>query len=463
MDEAKLRERLSKIEALFAGATTEGERIAAGEARRRIQMRLEAVEKTDPPIEYKFTLADTWSRKVFMALLRRYDLRPYRYRGQRRTTVMVKVPSAFVDETLWPEFQQISSTLRAYLDDVTERIIADVIHADSSEATEVALRMAKMYTDGYEILALGGSWHGITGGASSVSMASDRKGYGVPAPGVFVIPEPNAYRPYVAGMTEEEAALVNLDIALKMFDMQSAGRGAAIVVEPVISAGGVLVPPPAFMRAMRRAADERGMLLIFDEAQTAFGRIGTRTGSEYFDVVPDIMTMSKTLGGGLPLAAVATTAAIEEVLHDRHFTFYTSHVSDPLGAEVGLAVLKVIADEQLAARSRQMGAYLRGRLEELQQRHEVIGDVRGLGLLLGVELVRDRASRLPAHRLGALTTAKCFENGLSMNIRRRPERGSVWRIAPPLTVSTDEIDRAVDILDKSLRDSLAEVGAGGID
>ena len=138
MDEAKLRERLSKIEALFAGATTEGERIAAGEARRRIQMRLEAVEKTDPPIEYKFTLADTWSRKVFMALLRRYDLRPYRYRGQRRTTVMVKVPSAFVDETLWPEFQQISSTLRAYLDDVTERIIADVIHADSSEATEVA-------------------------------------------------------------------------------------------------------------------------------------------------------------------------------------------------------------------------------------------------------------------------------------------------------------------------------------
>src|SRR5271170_3350823 len=110
-----------------------------------------------------------------------------------------------------------------------------------SEATEVALRMAKMYTDGYEILVLGGSWHGITGGAGSVSMASDRKGYGVPAPGVFVIPEPNAYRPIFPGMTEEESALANLDIALKMFDMQSAGRGAAILVEPVISAGGVLV------------------------------------------------------------------------------------------------------------------------------------------------------------------------------------------------------------------------------
>jgi 2,2-dialkylglycine decarboxylase (pyruvate) len=328
-----------------------------------------------------------------------------------------------------------------------------------SEATECALRMAKMYTDGYEILALGGSWHGITGGASSVSMASDRKGYGVPPPGVFVIPEPNAYRPLLPGMSEDESALAGLELALKMFDMQSAGRGAAIIVEPVISAGGVLVPPQSFMQALRKAADDRGMLLIFDEAQTAFGRIGTRTGSEYFGVVPDIMTMSKTLGGGLPLAAVATTAKIEDVLHERHFTFYTSHVSDPLTAEVGLAVLKVIADEQLVARANTMGAYLRARFEELQQRHEAIGDVRGLGLLLGVELVQDRQSRKPAHALGALTTQKCFEKGLSMNIRRRPERGSVWRIAPPLTVSYDEIDRATAILDEALRESLDHLAA----
>jgi 2,2-dialkylglycine decarboxylase (pyruvate) len=288
-------------------------------------------------------------------------------------------------------------------------------------------------------------------------MASDRKGYGVPAPGVFVIPEPNAYRPYIPAATEEEAALANLDLALRMFDMQSAGRGAAILAEPIISAGGVLVPPRSFMEALRKAADDRGMLLIFDEAQTAFGRIGTKTGSEFHGVVPDIMTMSKTLGGGLPLAAVSTTAEIEDAIHERHFTYYTSHVSDPLGAEVGLAVLKVIAEEQLVAGAREMGAYLRGRFEELQQRYEVIGDVRGAGLLIGVELVRDRASRTPAHELGSLTTRKCLEGGLSMNIRRRPERGSVWRIAPPLTVSTAEIDRAIEILEKSLRDSLDEM------
>src|SRR5271170_6491137 len=259
-----------------------------------------------------------------------------------------------------------------------------------SEATEVALRMAKMYTGGYEILVLGGSWHGVTGGASSVSMASDRKGYGVPTPGVFVIPEPNAYRPLMPGLDAEASALAGLDLALKLFDMQSAGRGAAIIVEPVISAGGVLVPPQSFMQALRKAADDRGMLLIFDEAQTAFGRIGKKTGSEYFGVVPDIMTMSKTLGGGLPLAAVSTTEKIENQLHDDHFTYYTSHVSDPLLAEVGLAVLGVIAKEKLVERANVMGAYLRNHFERLQQKYEQIGDIRGAGLLLGVELVTDR-------------------------------------------------------------------------
>jgi 2,2-dialkylglycine decarboxylase (pyruvate) len=326
-----------------------------------------------------------------------------------------------------------------------------------AESNEAALRMAKLHTGGYEVLAIGGSWHGVTGGTSAVSFASDRKGYGVPVPGVFVMPEPNAYRPYIDAGSEEASALACLELGLKMFDMQSSGRPAAIIVEPIISAGGVLVPPKAYMEALRRAADERGMLLIFDEAQTAFGRIGHKTGAEFFGVTPDIMSVSKTLGGGLPLAATITTPAIEDSVHAKGFNFYTSHVSDPLPAEVGLAVLRVITEERLVERARTIGLYLRERLEELQQRYEAIGDVRGEGLLLGVELVQDRESRKPHHELGARTTQKCFEMGLSMNIRRRKERGSVWRIAPPLTVSTDEIDRAVAILNQALRSSLDEL------
>ena len=325
-----------------------------------------------------------------------------------------------------------------------------------SESNEAALRMAKLFTDGYEVLAVGGSWHGVTGASAAASFASDRRGYGVPQTGVFVLPEPNSYRPYISGANEDESALACLELGLKMFDMQSAGRPAAIIIEPIISAGGVLVPPKNYMKELRKAASDRGMLLIFDEAQTAFGRIGLRTGAEYFGVTPDIMSVSKTLGGGLPLAATITTDAIEQTIHEKGFTYYTSHVSDPLPAIVGLAVLQTIESENLIETARSTGHYLRDQLTELQKKYEVIGDIRGLGMLLGVELVKSRATKEPFHELGHLTTVKCFEYGLSMNIRRRKERGSVWRIAPPLTVSKNEIDRGIDILDRSLKESLDE-------
>lgn len=136
-DESKLIETLRKIEALFAGATTEGERTAAAEASKRIRARLDEFAATSPPEEFRFTMGDLYSRRVLLALLRRYELKPYRLRGQRHTTVNVKVSKRFVDETLWPEFQEVTRTLRAWLDKTTERIIAEAIHADSSDATEV--------------------------------------------------------------------------------------------------------------------------------------------------------------------------------------------------------------------------------------------------------------------------------------------------------------------------------------
>jgi hypothetical protein len=137
MDEARLIEQLQAIEALHAGATTPGEKVAAGLARQRIMERLKSTVVADPPVEYKFKLGDLWSRRVFLALLRRYDLQPYRHRGQRHTTVMEKVSRRFVQETLWPEFQEISATLHTYLQEVTNRVVASVLHGDDSEAAEV--------------------------------------------------------------------------------------------------------------------------------------------------------------------------------------------------------------------------------------------------------------------------------------------------------------------------------------
>jgi hypothetical protein len=132
-DQAKIIETLQYIEALYAGATTEGERDAAASARERMRARLDRFQESDPPIEYKFTLPDVWSRKLFVALLRRYGLTPFRYYRQRYTTVMVLVSRDFVDETLWPEFQKLDDTLRDYLNDVTDRIISGGIYSDNSE------------------------------------------------------------------------------------------------------------------------------------------------------------------------------------------------------------------------------------------------------------------------------------------------------------------------------------------
>ena len=253
-----------------------------------------------------------------------------------------------------------------------------------------------------------------------------------------------------------------MNIGFELYDMQSTGAPSAVIAEPVISAGGVIVPPPGYFAALQAEARKRGMLLIFDEAQTAFGRLGHWFAASHLQVTPDIMTVSKTLGGGMPLAGVITTDEIEERCHRRGFAFYTSHVSDPLPSAVGLAVLQTIEEENLLRRSEEMGAYLAARLAELQARFEEIGDVRGMGLLRGIELVRDRETREPHHELGAMTTQRCLELGLSMNIRRRPERGSVWRIAPPLTVTTADIDLAMTIFDQALmetRDVLARRSA----
>jgi len=133
-DESKLVEKLRLIEVLFAGAATDGERQAAASARERIRDLLESKGRTDAPVEYKFTLRDMWSRKLFVALLRRYGIRPYRYKRQRYTTVMARVPASFVDETLWPEFKELSKILSAYLDEVTDRVISTGIFEDHSEA-----------------------------------------------------------------------------------------------------------------------------------------------------------------------------------------------------------------------------------------------------------------------------------------------------------------------------------------
>ena len=205
-----------------------------------------------------------------------------------------------------------------------------------------------------------------------------------------------------------------------------------------------------YLAALKAKCSERGMLLILDEAQTGVGRTGLMFACNRDGVTPDIMTLSKTLGAGLPLAAVLTTAEIEERCHERGFLFYTTHVSDPLPAAVGLKVLEVVARDGLVERARVAGQRLETGLRRLQAEFDCIGDVRGRGLLLGIEIVKSRAGKEAAPELGTAITRACMDLGLSMNIVQLPGMGGVFRIAPPLTVSDEELDLGLSLLKQAI-------------
>jgi len=322
-----------------------------------------------------------------------------------------------------------------------------------AESNEAAIRMAKLVTGKYEIVGFAQSWHGMTGAAASATYSAGRKGVGPAAVGSFAIPAPFTYRPRFLRDGQYDY-LAELDYAFDLIDRQSSGNLAAFIAEPILSSGGIIELPPGYLAALKRECEERDMLLILDEAQTGVGRTGTMFAFEHHGVTPDILTLSKTLGAGLPLAAVVTSAEIEERAHERGYLFYTTHVSDPLPAAVGLRVLDVVARDGLVARANVIGERLRTGLLDLMERFDCIGDVRGRGLLLGMEIVKDRRTKEPADGLGTRITRECMNLGLSMNIVQLPGMGGVFRIAPPLTVSEAEIDLGLSLLGQAIERSL---------
>jgi 2,2-dialkylglycine decarboxylase (pyruvate) len=331
-----------------------------------------------------------------------------------------------------------------------------ILLSTGAESNEAAIRMAKLATGKYEIVGFAQSWHGMTGAAAAITFSAGRRGYGPSAVGSYAIPAPYPYRPRFEkdGVCDWQR---ELDDSFALLDRQSSGSLAAFVAEPILSSGGLIDLPLGFLAALQRKCREREMLLIIDEAQTGVGRTGLMFACERDGVVPDFLTLSKTLGGGIPLSAVVTTSAIEEVCHERGFLFYTTHVSDPLPAAVGLKVLEIVERDGLVQRAAQIGRRLETGLRALQERFDCIGDVRGRGLLLGVEIVQDRESKAPAPALGARISRRCMELGLSMNIVQLPSLAGVFRIAPPLTVSNDEVDLGLDLLSRAIADAMSDM------
>jgi len=312
------------------------------------------------------------------------------------------------------------------------------------EANEAAIKLAKTVTGKWEIVTFTKSYHGVTAGSAAATFKVGRQGVGPLAPGYYAIPAPNAYKPRFPGVDWRR----ELDDAFEQVDAQCTGNLAAFIGEPILSSGGVIDLPEGYLAALKAHCERRGMLLILDEAQTGMGRTGTMFAFQRDGVVPDILTLSKTLGAGMALSAVMTNDHIAAIADERNFFFYTTHVNDPLPAAVGLKVLEIVRRDRLIERAREAGERLGTGLLRLKQRHACIGDVRGRGLLRGLEFT-DYAGRDATSVSNAVTEA-AMDLGLAANIVRSGTSGGTMRIAPPLIVTDAELDEGLALLDQAI-------------
>ncbi|KAG4420435.1 hypothetical protein IFR04_006451 [Cadophora malorum] len=316
-----------------------------------------------------------------------------------------------------------------------------------SESTEAAIKMAKLYTGKFEIVAFSASYHGLTQGAGSATYSAGRKNGGPSVPGQLAFPAPYAYRSPFKKADGEYDWETEMDYAWGMIDRQSVGSLAAFIVEPILSTGGILEPPEGYLKRLSEECKRRGMLLLMDEAQTGVGRTGKMFAFEHHGIVPDILALSKTLGCGLPLASVSTTVEIERGCKEAGFLWLTTHLNDPLTAAVGDKVLEIVERENLCQAAEERGDQLRSGLLKLQKKYWCIGDVRGRGLLQGIEIISDLKTKAPGSDLGQAVSERAMECGLSCNIVNLPGMGGVFRLAPSVTVSAEEIEEGLRILD----------------
>jgi 4-aminobutyrate aminotransferase len=314
-----------------------------------------------------------------------------------------------------------------------------------TEAIEAAIKLARYQTKRYGIIGFLGSFHGRTLGSLSVtsSKAIQRRGFGPPLGGVYHAPFPNPYR-RLAGQSEEECAAAAIDFLEDqiLVHLVAPDEVAAVVVEPIQGEGGYVVPPPAFFQRLRELTRKHGMLLVVDEVQSGMGRTGKMFGIEHFGVEPDIVAVAKGVASGLPLGVTTARAEIMTWPPGAHANTFGGN---PLACAAALATIKLL-QESLIANAACVGAHLLDRLRELQEKHAVIGDVRGKGLMIGIELVKDRQTKQRATAERDRLVDECFKRGLLVLGAGR----NTLRLSPPLVLTRQQADTAVRIIDESL-------------
>ena len=315
-----------------------------------------------------------------------------------------------------------------------------------AEAVEAAFRLAKSATRRFEFIGFWGGFHGKTGGVLGLLGDDFKKELGPFMPGLYSSPYGQCYRcPWK--LTFPSCGLACAEHLRQVIRYQTQGAIAAIIVEPIQATAGNVVPPPGFLPAVRDIAHEHGAVLIADEMQTGFGRTGLMWGCDHDGVVPDLMTVGKGIAGGFPLSALIST---DELTSRKPFAnpsgSSSSYGGNPLAAAAGLATLEIILKDDLVKHAERVGSVMLARLRAMQERHRCIGDVRGRGLLLGLELVRDRESKEPLQK--EVTQAlfqECLRRGLVAMCY-----APIVRIIPPLVITEAQALEGLELLDEAL-------------
>jgi len=318
-----------------------------------------------------------------------------------------------------------------------------------AEAVEAGLFLAKKHTRKYEIVSLYGAFHGRTHGTRSLlGYAPLKTGMGPLVPGVTRIPAYYCYR-CPLGAQYPACGLQCATLLEDALRYDSAGEVAVFVAEAVQGTAGHIPAPPGYFRTVKEILDRHGILLFMDEIFTAFGNTGKKFGFEHDGVMPDLMTMSKTLGGGLPISALLTTETVAQAFAPPEpIQYYTTYGSNPLMAAAALAVLEIIERERPWEKAATLGAYWMQGLRRLQDKYALIGDVRGKGVMIGVELVKDRTTKVPAKEESLRLKAEAAKRGLLLPAGMG-WLGNTIRMIPPVVMTMAQIDQALQIMDES--------------
>ncbi|GAW28865.1 aspartate aminotransferase family protein [Carboxydocella sp. ULO1] len=315
-----------------------------------------------------------------------------------------------------------------------------------SDANDGAIKFSRAYTGRRKIISFIKSYHGSTFGSISLSAISlkMRRKIGPILNEVYHIPYPFCYRCPLSYKKDSCGMVCIKELENAFESFLPPEEVAAVVMEPIAGDGGIIIPPKEYVKRLYQLCKENGILFISDEVQQGFGRTGKWFGIEHFNVEPDIIVMGKAIASGMPLSAIVGRSEIMDSLEaPAHLFTMNGH---PVSCSAAIATIDIIKDEKLVEKSRVLGEYALMRFEELKEKYEIIGDVRGCGLSIGVELIKDRKSLERNNEAAKKICYRCFEKGLILTFFA----GNVLRVQPPLVITKEELDRGLDIIEESI-------------